>query len=458
MTISRSTWTALGLLLLAHVILASVFASITPYRQSGLVTLNRSVEKDIGAPDERQHANYVARLLNGEGFPVFNPKDPNLYETYQAHQPPLFYIVAAGFAKVTGVNDPTDAETGGRLRFLNVILGAIVVAGVFFLGKNLQLPEPAIIAATAFAALLPMNLALSGALSNDPLLFALCTWTLVGLAHGSRNGWNIKRAVTVGVLIGLACLTKTTALALLPVAFLALVLPGEHRPGIREAGIALVLPILIAGGWWLRNLNLYGDPFAIRAFSEAFQGSAQKEMFVTQIIPSQSPEANPELEYWTRWVGWWTVRSFYGVFGYMDIWMTQSGRQSPDFEQNRLYWVLILVGTVGLAGGLFQAARDKENRKPSVFLVAFAALIGLLFLRFNNQYFQAQARYLLPALAPIAIWIGSGYSAIMKSRANLAVVVVAVPLLLANAFAISRLPGEFSARIEAGRVPESQQP
>src|SRR5262249_24898870 len=106
----------LGLLLaiiLANVALAGMYATGTPYRQAGvLLSYGHSKANDIGAPDERQHVNYVIHLLEGKGFPVFNPEDPNLYETYQSHQPPAFYLLEAAWCKALGVSDPANSTEG----------------------------------------------------------------------------------------------------------------------------------------------------------------------------------------------------------------------------------------------------------------------------------------------------------------------------------------------------------
>ncbi len=104
---------ALGLL---HIGLSLWFASITPYRTAG--TLGHMPIPDVGAPDERQHANYIQGLLSGEGFPVLDigrmQTDPDYRrERYENHQPPLYYIAAAAWCKVTGIGDVSDPLSVG---------------------------------------------------------------------------------------------------------------------------------------------------------------------------------------------------------------------------------------------------------------------------------------------------------------------------------------------------------
>jgi 4-amino-4-deoxy-L-arabinose transferase-like glycosyltransferase len=441
---------ALLALIAAHVVLAIWYAGQTPYRTAGFVALSRADVLDIGAPDERQHANVVGRIFSGQGFGVFDPEDPELYENYQLHQPPAYYVLAAGWGKVMGMGGVVDPVDGLKLRSLNVVIGAIGVAGVFFLAYWSYGRAMLALAAAAFAALLPMNIALSGAISNDPLLICLCTWSLALLARGMQKGFRPSLCVAIGVVTGLALLTKTTALALIPAILLGFVIRrGGRRSALRLAA-ALGIALAMAIPWWIRNQQLYGDPFAIRAFNEAFVGSAQKVTLVSQVIPATGA-GNPEWAYWTEWVGWWSVRSFLGVFGYMDIWLTQSGLQRTGFDENRLYWVFVALMLIGLAGWVrfVRNLDDAADRAVTVVNIIFAAAVFLLFIRFNQQYFQAQGRYLLPALGPVAMGVAAGYFALFRRRP---VVPIAIIVLFFGATAVlagTRLGPEFARRIQA---------
>jgi 4-amino-4-deoxy-L-arabinose transferase-like glycosyltransferase len=455
---SRTTLFILIGLIAAHIVLALSYASATPWRQGGLVQINPSVERDIGAPDERQHANYIFRLARGEGFPVFDPADPNLYETYQGHQPPAYYLLAAGWSKATMASELESKETGFKLRFLNALIGAATVAGAFFLGFWGFKREDVGLAAAAFAGLLPMAVALSGAVSNDPLLIALCTWVLALCARAIHRGWTWKAVLGVGFLVGLALLTKTTALALLPVLLVAALVPQEKKPTLAMAAALIGVVFVVAGPWLARNQNLYGDPLAMKAFNDAFTKTAQKDFIITLI--QRSEDSNPEITYWKDWVGWWTVRSFFGVFGYMDIWMNSSGTAISARDPNVLYRLLLMGAIVCGLGWLLASSKDEWKKNWPIQLMngVLLAIVALLFLRFNLQYFQAQGRYLLPALGPIACGIAIGLVFFFKSRSQYAWTAIAVVLLGVNIYALSGLSAEFEKRIEAGKTMSQQTP
>lgn len=433
-----------------HLGLAVGYAWITPYRQGGRLHFQAGTyAADIGAPDERQHVNYVAHLVQGKGFPVFRPeRKAELYETYQSHQPPLYYLLGAGVGKLVGGSTFEDRSQGLALRFFNALIGALGVVGIYFFVLWGFRNVSAALGAAAFAALLPMNVALSGAVSNDPLLFALCSWTLALAAKGIVDGWTIKLALGCGVLMGLAFLTKTTAVALWPAVALGFYLSqggaakkgeqgGEGKGGGKAlVGIlVLVLPLVIALPWWLRNQSLYGDPLAMKAFTEAFTGSPQASDYINHPMGGA-------LDYWVTGsstgtgVAWWTMRSFFGAFGYMDI-----------FLPNVLYWALLTLILILVGAHFVGLNADAKSRPVRLMGGLFLLLVFGLFVRFNSQYFQGQARYLFPALVSIAAIVGLGVPPLFKKKPMAGVYVLVVLLTGLNCYVLSILPAEFEKRV-----------
>lgn len=436
-SISRLALAVLSALVLVHILLASWYSSITPYRQAGYYRTGHSIIPDIGAPDERQHANYIRRFMTGQGFGVLDPKDPNLGENYQVHQPPAYYLLATGWAKLAQAEGVEAHDDGIKLRFLNALIGAGTVVGTFFLGFwGHRRIEVGLIAA-AFVALLPMNIALSGAISNDPLLFLLCTWVLALLARSVREGWDWKGVIWIGVLTGLAMLTKTTALALVPVILVAAFL---KRPTIAQFGAAAGIALVFAMPWWLRNMSLYGDPFALKQFNLAFAGSPQAQAQIDGLgLPT----------YLLSMVGWWTARSFIGAFGYMDIWLNETG--SPmGAAPNALYRLLIAGMVLTFFAWIASATKPEWKEAKSVQIVngLFLVVVILLFVRFNLQYFQAQARYVLPAISVIGCGVALGLLQLTKGRWLVALALVTLIFGGVATYAGTRLPDEFAKRIQ----------
>jgi heme/copper-type cytochrome/quinol oxidase subunit 3 len=100
-------------------------------------------------------------------------------------------------------------------------------------------------------------------------------------------------------------------------------------------------------------------------------------------------------------------------------------------------------------GGWLYSLRDKEPRKTNLILVVFLAVVVALFVKFNQQYFQAQGRYLLPAIGPISAIIAVGYAKLAGKRTAAPLLGIAALLLVVNAFALIRMETQFNDRIQA---------
>lgn len=434
-------------ILLAFFCLAVGFVLNTPYRTEGRLIFQQGTSKDIGAPDERQHANFVKRLLEGKGLPVLDPQDPELYENYQAHQPPLYYFLAAGFCKVTGA-DPTDPQSGNRLRFLSVILGMATLAGIYFLVRWAEGRDETAWAAMTLG-LMPMFLGLNSAVSNDPLLYAAIVWTCALAIKAMKQGGSWKELLLLGVAAAAAFGSKTTSLALIPVLLTALALTWRHERGQKLViGGGLVLALILASPIWLRNMSLYGDPFALKVFQASFTGSAQASTFI---------ESFGAVGYWTQWVAWWTVRSLIGVFGYMDIYLFEALGQA---KFNQIYLALAflfgIILVLGLVPGRKDQSQEDEETEPTPRALWILAVLGivvlLLFIQFNRTYFQGQGRYLYPAMPLLALLWGRGLVFGFKGRAGAWIAGAAVLGGLSLLF-LTQLPQSFKVR-EGSPVPQ----
>ena len=435
-----------------HFIFAVGFALSTPYRKAGVVLSQRhSPAADIGAPDERQHANYVRFLLKQHKLPVLDPKAPDIGEEYESHQPPLYYSLTAVAATITGLSDVETPGFGNVARIFNALIGAFGIVGIFFATLWATKREDLALVGTSFAALLPMNCALSGSISNDPLLIALISWSFAFCARalGSDEGRTVNRSlVLAGVFAGLSCLTKTTGLVSIAGIFFTLVFLRKNIPLPKIAGF-LGLGILIAMPIWLRNMSIYGDPLAQSVFKTAFANSPPKSGIVAMIEGSGAP-GSPEIQYWLNWVGYWTARSYIGVFGYMDIWLNSSGNPYGG-DPNWLYkGIIIFIFIAKLRFLVYLRNSLKEVPKAVWVCLIIALLTVALFVVFNMTYFQAQGRYLLPALAPAAIALSIGWLAVCKQKLPLALVLVTLVFGGTTIYALTQLSSEFALRVTTG--------
>ncbi|NKQ37264.1 MAG: hypothetical protein HF973_16815 [Chloroflexi bacterium] len=272
------------------------------------------------APDEVWHFFFINEMAETGRMPVQPTEGQNVW-LRESGQPPLYHLLAAALVApldtsafpdfvrfnpdhpfVTNYSQSeapnlfihTRAEdfpwTGAVLavhlaRLLSVAFGALTLAGVWLVVREIapDAPELALLA-TAVTAFNPAFVYISSVVNNDTAVAALSTWVLwlsIRLAKG-KTTW--KSELGLGVLLGLAFLSKLSALALLGVIALALALRFWHnfsqnekksalirvnpsaalRTSLRPllfSGVTIVgTAVLISGWWYLRNWRLYGDP------------------------------------------------------------------------------------------------------------------------------------------------------------------------------------------------------
>ena len=375
------------------------------------------------------------KYLADEGkLPVFGSSETN----YEAHQPPLYYVLAIPFLWLSHLVGSLKA-----MRVLAVLSGGAMVVCTYLVAKRAYPEDEGVpLLAGAIVAFLPSQLTLNASVGNDSL--AALMFSGFSLWVASRRGrTRAGGAMGIGALLGLAMLTKLTCLVpvvLAPVAILiaprAAKSKGEtssrlarktmrkgsrgkknasRRPraaATQGRGWSALRTLLVAGaaaliicGWWLvRNQVLYGDPFALRVFQEVFG----KDRPTPEYFLSRGFSAGTYAEL----VGVYTFRSFWGTFGQANIFLPGS-----------VYWICLAVSVWIVAGWIRRGWEGRRGGGPAAgtglgrwILLLQIALLAASFLRFNVTFFQAQARYLLPAATAIAIFMALGMLCILPNR------------------------------------------
>ena len=385
---------------------------------------------DIGAPDERAHANYVIFLLREEALPILDPKTAAQEQTYEMHQPPAYYVAAAAWARLFRA-DLESRKGGVLLRLFGVACSLISGLGIYF-GTLWALRDPrSAQAGMAATILLPMFAAVNGWINNDGLLIALCVWSLALAFRCRLLGWSPSRSFAIAALLGTALLTKTSALSLVPPLLLALLWKGGCRPRMTHMAIVFGVGFAIVLPWWLRNASIYGDLLGIGVFREQFGENPYFHRMASD--PSE----------FARWIYDFSrilAMSFVGMFGYMHILLPMN-----VYFISWLAYAALVIGWV-LS---WRSERSLAMRANQVIVLVAIATSFLLLVRFNLEQHQPQARYLFPALSAMGIVFGSGLTRIFQKNSFQATIGLVVLLGLLNCYALSRLPGEFQQRTSA---------
>jgi hypothetical protein len=410
------------------------------------------------APDEGAHFAYIQHLHRTGSLPVFLGK----YEgTYEAHQPPLYYLTALPFVAPFLKGDEQNLTALYLARFVSTLWGALVVIVAFLLAVRLkgyeQTSLPVAFLSGAFAALLPVHLLVCASTGNDATAGATSAMALLWLCHmclSERERNERQRlwdAAIAGFLSGMALLAKSSNIVLLLLALVAVALTSvqlkkqtvkptasekkrrkvvnQTLPTFSPAPVSssllplafAVLAFAFTAGWWLwRNMALYGDPLAVQAFLEGFKDSPKPSDFL-EPGGRYARYGTLSLTTYIMWVAQITLFTWLGIYGEPNEAVKGLARLIEGAEPN-WGWVLVailigIVALVAIALGSVESCRSCANAfKQKQWRVAFAYALPLVllllvfaeFVQFNRHFFQAQARYFYPANAAMAYLFATG--------------------------------------------------
>ena len=380
-------------------------------------------------PDESSHRDYIRLMVEQKGLVMFVPSKGRkplpapVIEKMQAregmtelpegaisrdeaHQPPLYYALAALVFAITG---------GGSLLALRLVALPFQLATVWIAwkaGRDLFPKRPELAPAlAAFVALLPTQAQLGGAISNDATTHFFCALIVWRMARffaphiaPPHRAYAWGEGALLGLFFGLGLLTKLTVLQLYPVLFVACALAIKQKritfaDTLGVFGAAVLVGLALAAPWLARNQMLYGD-------------------FLAQTIykatgPNFSPSAISQAFGWSgedyaRNVGLRSLASFWYFL-------------APDLPPKQFVGPpILLLLALGLSLlpllGLYKASKEKSVEP----VFGFATLVPLclvpFFTKFVYEVFQAQGRYFLPSLLAVALVSVGGFAALGKSK------------------------------------------
>jgi len=374
-------------------------------------------------PDETAHLRYVAHLAQQHRLPVFDRTNPAA--DYEFHQPPLYYLAVLPTYLLTRGE---DAAKGQTVRFVTLLLGIALLYLTYALARALLPDRPwTALAAAACVAFLPMHLHLVASVSNDALTEVFFAAALLVIVYRLRAASEYRAggaappavigAVWLGVIVGLGMLTKSLAMVLFPVAWVGIILSArgpngyDWRRAARDLAVTTGVALALCGWWLARNQMLYGDPLAQKAFLSAFQDRPSPQDVMANYHRATGRVLSPA-EYLLFMVIPWVFASTLGVFGPVQ------GNAFVFYP----FWLYLTTGVIALAALVgfvrFWRRAPRTDWQGQGWLLSglLAALLLAGFMRFNLSFFQAQARYLFPALPAAAAAFCVGLEHLLPAR------------------------------------------
>jgi len=261
--------------------------------------------------------------------------------------------------------------------------------------------------AAAFVAFNPMFIFISASVNNDSLAAMLATLALLLLTQLVTRGTTTRRFILLGIVLGLAAITKASDLGLVVAAsFVFIYLLRKERAGERASGrvflslsrspllprmvVCAALVILISAWWYARNYFLYGDPFAFNVWVAIAGGRPSPVTLASLLGEFQGLRI-----------------SFWGNFGGVNI-------IAPEWVYTALD-ALTIVAAVGLFLGLACRGLPRLIALPAFWL----ALIFIALVRWTMLTFASQGRLLFPAISAVAILLAYGLQQLQMTNDKL---------------------------------------
>jgi len=395
------------------------------------------------APDEADHLRYASYVSMSGRLPIMRGTSelldrPPTDEVTQAYHPPAYYLLLAWTMGAVGHGDALstvkinpmhkvweDTNPGQHLRYLHggdeqqpvspeirllwllrgwsVLFGALVIVATHRLGR-LAFPGEPVVAdlAAVLLACLPKWSFLHGMINNGIPAASLSHVVILLLALGLvRRRLSPWLGLGLGLFGGAAILCKFTALFLLPVMFSVYVLGfwrwrEQRRQIVVSALLALTALALVTAGFFLRNMDLYGSLLALDTHQLSFRPTLH-------VPPDQA---------WERIAGTFLPRLCSNMIGYLG-W----GTQEPARWLVGLSQALAALAVLGwiLRGVSRSGTRDSHADSRSGvrwLLCAVSLVVFLVTVRYNLMMRAANARYLFPAIGPMAILFAAGLTSL----------------------------------------------
>jgi hypothetical protein len=364
--------------------------------------------------DEGYHLDYVKYIQTTGSLPRANDG----WEMYQA---PLYYVISAGL--LNALHFAAKDMAGVRaLRFFNLVIGAADIALVL---AGLKMVFPGHwrkqLAGTALAAFAAWHLNLLHYTTNEILAAMLGTASLcLALKCLQTEIPSVRQCAALGVALGAACLTKASAIVLLPVVFAALavrlIAGRKYSPKIwvRTVGLVLVT-ILVVSGWHYARLWIgFGSPLAGNWTSGVFSPWWQQPGYLT---PGYFLSYGRSLTapFYSGYHGFWDA--LHSTLWGDALWggAPNIGERPPwNYDLMTVGFLLALAPTFFiLSGALAALVRFVRQPSPDWLLLLGVPVLFLFAIAFMTLklpfYGQSKAFYALSALLPISVFAIVGF-------------------------------------------------
>lgn len=403
----------LGLVLVLYLLIAGAYSILVPAWE---------------ANDEAAHVWYVEYIVRHGDIPLIAGGNGT-----ESHQAPLYYLVESLWQRALHVSDfypdpqplpaasqrtppwspprlmlshdytpdqHTHAIYDHELRAVSLLLGLCTLVCTYGIGWTATRNADVALVSTAFVAVLPKFDVISAAVTNDAMVIPLCSLGLLLFLRYLRAPEPAGRqrhvlAALLGLTLGVAALTKSNSLPLVPLFIFGICLVGGPWSRRFVDVIIAAAAFLATSGWWfVRNYHLYGDVLAQHATNAYLQ----------KLIPGLiAPVPWSNTERFLHFV----PNSLMDTVWYDGGWNQFQAPSAFSAVLSGLALVSLVGAIIGLVrGGAFGESRDSRRVGLVLALTVLAGLAAVLAVAKDST--QAEGRVAYVGLSAFAVLVITG--------------------------------------------------
>ena len=378
-----------------------------------LMRINNAIRYRTGNGfDAVENVQYIELLMRSWALP-----SPDA--AWATAHPPLFYYLSAGLWHLL-------AQLGGQGDFLVVLpllislVGLVPVAvAIGWAGRVAPGDTPRAILAAVLILFLPVHIYMAPMIGEELLAtawIALALWSAfprpVGETLGDSRSPGTLQAFQVGCLLGLALLTKMTAVLVVG-AIVCAWLIGAGRSGrwlsvLRSCGVLIGTALAVGGWYYIYTLWTYGYlyPQDLAVHQKIFEMPPGHRGWLDYVRFPLATFTDPQLLnsqlLHSVWGGTYDTVYFDGHRHFL-------GRSQAVTRVGTVLTLLALLPTAafgaGLARGVRRALREPGGWDTLLLLTTLFLLLGYVLFTWNNPwYVTIKGSYLLGLSVPFALY------------------------------------------------------
>ena len=352
-------------------------------------------------PDEKARMTLTNWIYEHRSLPTGNEPETLIrgWGFSYALRPYLSAMIGAFFMTLFSFFSQAESLLLLGSRMGSVLSAAVCCVYCLLLGHRLFRKRSCAVLMAVIVCFLPQVLFLGSFQNNDCLSLAAVCMILYYLVRGYDDHFSLKTCIKLGIAFSVGLLSYYSVFGWILMAMVFCVTAVLRDPAVPRKGIFILrrglliagICLLLAGWFFIRNAVLHeGDFLGIASELRMRETMRARGMKLYEMNAAREAGLSLPgfiLDSGASWLGT-TIRSFIGVFGYLDIELPVTGYI--------LYLVFFLAGIVLFIRSCLHSAPDRRARLLfAVMLIAgLITLLLSLYASWSRNY-QPQGRYVI---------------------------------------------------------------